>query len=138
MSERFDLARFGTRTAADAGYDLTLKATDTGEEIPGCVVRIVGRDSRAYQQALNEQSRHMTELAAQGRQLTREDRVQFELELDASLVVGWPETWDLHGEPLPFSKTNAVKLLQECPAIREQIAGAASRRSNFLPGRATS
>jgi len=136
MSERIDLARFGTRTSADAGFDLTLKSTDTGEPVPGCVLRILGRDSRVYQQALNEQSDRFRELAAQGKTLTREERTTAEVELAAALVVGWPENWDLNGEPLAYSNANAVKLLHECPAIREQIEEAASKRANFLPGSA--
>lgn len=127
-----DFAAFGTRSGAGAGFDLQLKSTETGEPVPGAVLRIRGRDSREYQRALNEQFDKIREIGAQDRQVTREDRSRMELELAASLVIGWPAGWTMHGEALPYSAANAIKLLDESPAIREQIEEAASRRANFL------
>lgn len=130
--ERIDLSALDTRKGADGGFDLQLKHPGTGETLAGWVVRVRGYDSAAYQEILREHQRRRLE-RSRAKRITVEELEAESLEAAAVLLVGWPDNFNLDGQPFAWSEANARTLLGRFPWIREQVETGAADRGNFLP-----
>lgn len=101
-------------------------------------VRRAGGGNRAYRYALGIASRQYMHL------LTDDDRdenaifsANEEIQMVAfarTVLIGWSANMvDRAGEPLPFSPEAALDLIQSCPAIWDQLKGAAINDELFRP-----
>ena len=138
MTDRIDLSTLDSRKAAEAGTQLALKHPVTGLPLEGWALTVIGYDAARYQAMSEEHQRRRFDRLAQSKRLTVEELRADSLELAAVLVSGWPPTFDLDGQPFPYSESNAVKLMHRFPWIREQVERFASDRGNFIKGSASS
>lgn len=137
--EAFDLDTLNVRDGADAGFELQLLDPAHGQPTP-IFVRLLGRDSTAYQAKLREQQRRRTELLRrQGRKAVPDvDQMEAEtIDLLVASTAGWrlerPVT--LRGKPFPdFSPAAARELYSDdgFSWIRDQVDAAIADRANFM------
>jgi len=135
--DRIDLSALDTRKGAEAGFELQLKHPVTGEILAGWLLKIRGYDAPAYQEVLREHQRRRLE-RSRNKRITVEELEAESLEAAAVLVMGWPDQFNLEGQPFAWSEANARALLGRFPWIREQVETGAADRGNFLPGSAKS
>ena len=95
-------------------------------------ITVAGSYSHRYQRAFEAQRRRIV----RGRRGLSEDEmvdrmVQQALDLVVACVVAWDGFTD-HGQPFPFTKTNAVKLFQAAPWILRQVEGAMEDHERFF------
>lgn len=134
-STTIDLDALDTVRGAEQGFDLELRAPN-GKPLPGHL-RVRGYDAETYQAKSVEQQRRLIEKTTSGRMPTPEQLRDEELELAATLILGWTCPFQIKGEPFPYSEVNAQQLLRRYPWVREQVERAARQRANFLPGSAS-
>lgn len=138
-TETFDLDTLNVRAGADAGFELQLLGPANGEPTP-IFVRLLGRDSAAYQTKLREQQRRRTELLRRQGLKRLPDIEQMEadtIDLLVASTAGWrlerPVT--LRGKPFPeFSPAAARELYADdgFSWIRDQVDAAIADRANFM------
>ena len=90
-----------------------------------------GGSNAAFQKALTSKIRPYKRQIDAG---TIPDDVAEKLFLDVyaeSVVLGWEGVTDENGNPLPFSKENAVKLFSDLPDLFRDVQNQAAAISNF-------
>lgn len=139
MNEDIDLASLDTSKGADEGFELQLTHPKTGAALP-IWITVLGADSQAYQDALNEQRRRYIKAAAKNNKVTLSPE---EMQANAlELLISSTRTWRgasgssilLGGEKLAPSPVNFRKIYTGFVWIREQVDAAIADRANFLPG----
>lgn len=125
-----DLSNFDVKSAADKGADLHLKNPGTGEHLycsdgSPFVIRLLGRDAKAVQEALKTVNKAHTEGEV--------DEDERGLLMICSTIVGWSDEMELDGEKLPYSPENAKRLLSDPRTdwMAEQITPFTLSRRNF-------
>lgn len=133
-----DLATLDTRRGADGGFALLLRHPVTGQPI-GASIRVLGKDSHAYQaKALELQRRRLDRARRSEGEIADPAMIRADAtELLACCTSGW-EGIELDGEAFPCNEGNATALYERFTWIREQVDEAIHDRANFLPGAASS
>lgn len=112
---------------------MTLTDPSTGKEIPGVSFEVYSKDTDHFNKIENQvrtkQQRRLRSSPRAG--IDPGEMKQDEIRLLANCIVGWKGV-EYKGVELPFSLQNAIMLLTEVPAVKEQIDFFVGDRTNFL------
>jgi len=127
-----DLTQFDTSAKSEEGVEMPL-VLPNGDKVDGASIRVIGRDSKDYQDKSHKLStrriREATKSSGSG--LQSEDLQADGLELAVTATKGWTGLSD-GGQPLEYSADNARKIYTKYPWLREQVAAFVTDRANFL------
>lgn len=101
---------------------------DEAKTLPATIT-VVGTYSSRYRR-LSEANRDKM-LKQRRSQMDGDQLNQQSLELVASCILSWDGFVTVDG-PFPYTKANAVALLDACPWIREQVEAAMNDHASFL------
>jgi hypothetical protein len=98
---------------------------------PDCFItlRHAGASNRAYQAALTERVQRNWAAFTGHDRLAQQELIAQEVFAE-QIVIGWRGV-EVKGEPLEFSKDNALKLFRAYPVVWERVQLEAGRLSNF-------
>lgn len=143
-----DLSKLNTVEGAEAGHEQQLLHPVSQEPI-GIYITVLGKDSKAYRDVMNQQSRSRVTKAQKSGRLgsmtySLEDVDRDALEVIVACMRSWrseekqgeemvsSDTITIKGEALPINRVNALRVLTEFPWVREQLDTAIADRANFL------
>ncbi len=126
----------GFDVAAVAGGDvaeLVLLNPFKNYEETDVVIRIAGPDSAQWRAASRKVTNRRLKAANRSRRLDlTAEEVEFDqIEMLASLTVGWSDTLEVDGKRYPYSYENAKDLYRRFGWITEQVDEFAKNRANF-------
>lgn len=129
------LARFDTKTKANAGIEIELLDARTGVG-SGAFITVRGTDSDEFRAFNADRARiHLERIREHGAKTKQQSAAEADedgAELLAACTVGWRDLDNEDGTPLAFSPAAAKALYLKYPLIREQIDRAIADRSAFL------
>lgn len=134
----FDLDAFNLKAAADAGFEL--QVLDPVHQLATPIwIRLLGRDSSAYQAKLREQQRRRTELLRRKGKAAvpdMEEMIAETIELLVVATIGWrvERLVSLNKQPFPEYSPAAARALYADDGfswIRDQVDAAIADRANF-------
>lgn len=139
MTPMFDIPQLETRLGSEAGTNYVVKALDgitpvlNADGLP-LTLKVLGRDSRAYQTAVFEMGQARIARIGQGGNAgtTMEEAEANTIAILVKCTVGWTNFLDREGIPVPFGATAAADLYRFFPAIRDQVDAFIGNRANFL------
>lgn len=115
----------------DRGREFELADPVTGTPT-GIKLRIAGPDSATQNRARLQLSDDLSEIADQDGRVSAENREKLRIKSLAACVLGWEIEED--GEPVPFSQSNVIRLLQAASWVQAQVDDFASSRAAFRGG----
>ena len=121
-----DLASLDLGSFAEQGSALELEHPLEGTPI-GVKIYLIGAESKKFKEAMNEGLRRARKSKAE----MTVDQADLETSKTlAAVTTGWENViWE--GQPLEFSKENAIMLYRERSWIREQVDSYVSNVKNF-------
>lgn len=129
-----DLKQLDLGAACDEGATLTLEHPTTGEPLDATIV-LYGPDSQVVAKLRREQS---DRTLARVRRSGSKRVTAAELELEAcQFLATATKSWsgvEEHGQAVPFSYENAVRIYREHRWVREQVDRFVGDRGNFIKG----
>ena len=131
----FDLAQNNLADKAEVGYEFEVTLPDGSGT--GAFIKVRGAESKqvkAYQRKkFAEYQQKMKIATRKGKEdeITIEEAEEMAVETAVGRVISWRNI-DENGQPLPFSKENATRILGEHAWIREQVMEASNEITNFL------
>jgi hypothetical protein len=141
----FDLSAIESRKQAETGKFFPLKNPATGEPLldeegKPLEIKISGVDASRIKNAVEQRNKSRRQALAGTKPgdeppdfNTWETKEKDLIDDLVTLTVDWTPNISLDGEPLPFSKENALKLYTRFPEIAEQMTLMATNRVNFMP-----
>lgn len=111
---------------------------DTGKKEEGVWLDLIdgARIKIAYNQSERVERKvltHQEKSSFRGREQNFEEKAQMMMEIFAEeVVLDWEGIDEEEGKPLPYSTENALKLLKECPPIKNFVFKESARIENFV------
>lgn len=129
-----DLNRFNTTVASDIEQTLELINPYTGQVIldendQPLELYLYGMQSTAARNALADRERK----SGKNKTPTLEQSRRIGAEFLAAITAGWSDNFELDGEPLKYSRQNAIKLYMEQDWIGRQAMDFAGEITNYDP-----
>jgi len=133
--KQIDLSSIDTVKGANEGFDVQIYHPGTNEDL-GITIRVLGKDSDEFRRISQAQSKKrlskMTKGGFRNATVSPEEIEQDALDLLASVTKSWNNVV-IDGQPVGFSKENALMVYERFPWIKEQVDTAIGDRANFIP-----
>jgi hypothetical protein len=113
----------------EKGAQLHIVHPVTNEDT-GIVITLLGTDSAEWKQCAREIKNRA--LRNGKRKLSDDEMETLPYEMLSSITIGW-EGMEEGGNPVKFSKEEAMRIYRDVPVIGEQVDKFVGERANFLP-----
>jgi hypothetical protein len=129
-----EITKLKTAAAEDEGTLVAIRDASGEPELQPngdpVTITVAGTYSSRYRRAMDNQRERL--LKQRRTSLTGEGLNRQQLELIAASIIEW-EGFTAEGQPYPFTKENAIALLDNAPWIREQVEEAMGDHAAFFP-----
>ena len=124
------------KTSADSevnGIEVKFEeATNDDGTIPTFVIARMGKSNKAYSKALEAKTRPVRRLIELGTLPNEKAEDIFKDVFVDNVLKGWSNVYDEAGEAIPYTRENALMLMEALPDVYDRLTSEAGLAANFL------